>query len=128
METLSGIAGATVQATDFVDGKGLISVHISEPTVVVPAGPFKSVIIQPFNHGQEGELVEIAKNVSAQAELWITGNDDAAGIGALGIASCITAESPDYKVYLVLFEGHLLDEAAREKVVHDLRRNTLPLK
>ena len=127
METLSGIAGATVQATDFVDGKGLISVHISEPTVVVPAGPFKSVTIQPFNHGQEGELVEVARNVSAETELWITGNDDAAGIGALGVASCIIAEPPDYKVYSVLFEDHLLVEAARGKVVHDLRRNTLLL-
>ena len=127
VETFSGIAGATVQATDFVDGKGLISVRISGPTVVVPAGPFKTVIIQPFNHGQEGELVEIARNVSAEAELWIIGNDDAAGIGALGVASCIIAESPDYKVYSVLFEDHLLDEAAREKVVHDLRRNALLL-
>ena len=59
--------------------------------------------------------------------MWITGNDDAAGIGALGVASCVIAESPEYNVYSLLFEDHSLDEAAREKIVHDLRSNTLLL-
>ncbi|KAG6333238.1 hypothetical protein ID866_5853, partial [Astraeus odoratus] len=127
VEKLATIAGAAVQATDFVQGKALVYVRVSEPALAVPAGPFKSVIVQPFVHGQEGELVEIAKNLSAEAELWITGNDDAAGIGALGIASCIIAESPEYKVYSVLFEDHSLDEVAREKAVHELRRNSLLL-
>ncbi|KAL4075275.1 hypothetical protein V8B97DRAFT_2022271 [Scleroderma yunnanense] len=127
VEKLTSIPGAAVQTTDFIDEKALICVRVSGSTLVVPAGPFKSVIIQPFSHGQEGELVEIVKNVSAEAELWITGNDDAAGIGALGVASCIIAESPEYKVYSVLFEDHSLDEVAREKVVHDLRHNSLLL-
>lgn len=100
---------------------------VSEPALVVPAPPFKSVIVQPFAHGQEGDLVEIAKNITAKAELWITGNDDAAGIGALGVASCIIAESPEYKIYSVLFEDHSLDNDARGKAVHDSRRNSLLL-
>ena len=117
VETLSGIAGATIQATDFIDGKGLMSVHISGPTVVVPAGPFKSDIIQPFNP---------PNNISAQAKLWITGNDNATGIGALDIVSCIIVESSGYKVYSV-FEDYLLDKATCKKVMHDLCQNTLLL-
>ncbi|KIJ63455.1 polyketide synthetase [Hydnomerulius pinastri MD-312] len=124
---LASISGSTVQASDFVDGKAFIYVRVAEPTLSVPSGPFKSVIIQPFEHGQEGDLIEIAKHISAEAEFWITGNDDAAGIAALGVASCIIAESPEYKVYSLLFEDHSLDEAAREKAVHDLRRNSLLL-
>lgn len=123
----STIAGSVVRVSDFVDGKGLLYAKISQPTISVPAGPFKTVIVQPFKHGQEGDLIEIAKNISSEAELWITGNDDAAGIGALGIASCIIAESPEYQVFSVLFEDHSLDEAAREKIVHDLRKNSLLL-
>ncbi|KAI6142295.1 putative nonribosomal peptide synthetase [Pisolithus thermaeus] len=127
VDKFSAIPGATVQATNFTGGQALIYISISEAALVVPAGPFKSVIVQPFVHGQEGELVEVAKNITAEAELWITGNDDAAGIGALGVASCIIAESPEYKVYSVLFEDHSLDHDAREKAVHDLRRNSLLL-
>lgn len=100
---------------------------ITQPTLAVPGGPFKTVIVQPFKHGQEGDLVEITKNISSEAELWITGNDDAAGIGALGIASCLIAESPEYQVYSVLFEDHSLDGTARERIVHDLRKNVLLL-
>ncbi|KAF9241407.1 putative nonribosomal peptide synthetase [Melanogaster broomeanus] len=126
-EKLADIAESSVQVSDFVDGKALVYVRVSQPTLSVPAGPFKSVIIQSFEHGQEGDLVEIANNISTDAEFWITGNDDAAGIGALGLASCIVAESPEYKVFSLLFEDHSLDEAAREKAVHDLRRNSLLL-
>lgn len=123
----SAIAGSIVQISDFIDGKALLYAKITKPTLSVPAGPFKTVIVQPFAHGQEGDLIEIAKNISSEAELWITGNDDAAGIGALGIASCVIAESPEYQVFSVLFEDHSLDEAAREKIVHDLRKNSLLL-
>ena len=123
----SAIAGSVVQVSDFVDGKALLYAKVTQPTLSVPAGPFKTVIVQPFEHGQEGDLIEIAKNISSEAELWITGNDDAAGIGALGIASCVIAESPEYQVFSVLFADHSLDEAAREQIVHDLRKNILLL-
>lgn len=123
----STIAGSVVRVSDFVGGKALLYAKITQPTLTVPAGPFKTVIVQPFEHGQEGDLIEIAKNISSEAELWITGNDDAAGIGALGVASCIIAESPEYSVFSVLFEDHSLDQAAREEVVHELRKNSLLL-
>ncbi|KAH7890103.1 putative nonribosomal peptide synthetase [Phlebopus sp. FC_14] len=126
-EKLASISGSTVQISELGGSNALVYVRVTEPALSVPAGPFKSVIIQPFEHGQEGDLIEIAKNISSEAELWIIGNDDAAGIGALGIASCVIAESPEYKVYSVLFEDHSLDEVAREMAVHDLRRNVLLL-
>ncbi|KIJ58986.1 hypothetical protein HYDPIDRAFT_118919 [Hydnomerulius pinastri MD-312] len=125
-QQLASISGSTVQASDFVDGKALIYVRVAEPTLSVPSGPFKSVIIQPFEHGQ-GDLIEITKHISAEAEFWITGNDDPAGIAALGIASCIIAESSEYKVYSLLFEDRSLDETTREKAVHELHRNSLLL-
>jgi len=86
---------------------------ITQPTLLVPANPFKTVIVDPFEHGQDGDLTEITKDISSEAELWLTGNDDAAGIGALGIASCLIAESPGYQVFSVLFEDHSLELRAR---------------
>ncbi|KAH7918142.1 ketoacyl-synt-domain-containing protein, partial [Leucogyrophana mollusca] len=127
LEKLRAIPASDVQISRQADGSSIVVVRITRPILSVPAGPFKSVVIYPFEHGREGELIEIAKNISADAEFWITGNDDAAGIGALGIASCIIAESPEYTVRSVLFEDHSLSEAAREKIVHDLRRNSLLL-
>ncbi|KAG9317960.1 hypothetical protein JVU11DRAFT_12 [Chiua virens] len=121
------ISGSVVLASDFVDGRALLYAKIAQPTLCVPGGPFKTVVVHPFEHGKEGDLVEIVKYLSSEAELWITGNDNAAGIGALGIASCLIAESPEYPVYSLLFEDHSLDEAAREKIVHYLRKNVLLL-
>lgn len=123
----TAIAGSAVQISDLVDGKALLYAKITQPTLSVPAGPSKTVIVQPFEHGQEGDLIEVARNISSEAELWITGNDDATGIGALGIASCIIAESPEYQVFSVLFEDHSLHQTAREEIVHDLRKNLLLL-
>jgi len=123
----STVAGSVVRVSDFVDGRALLYAKITQPTLSVPANPFKTVIVHPFEHGQEGDLTEIAKNISSEGELWITGNDDPAGIGALGIASCLIAESPGYQVFSVLFEDHSLDKVGREKIVHDLRKNLLLL-
>ena len=123
----SSIPGSIVQMSGFVDGKALLYAKLTQPTLCVPSGPFKTIIVQHFKHGREGELVEIANNISSEAELWITGNDDAGGIGALGVASCIIAESHKYQVFSVLFEEHSLGEAAHEKIVHDLWKNSLLL-
>ncbi|KAH7909125.1 putative nonribosomal peptide synthetase [Hygrophoropsis aurantiaca] len=116
-----------VQVSEGANGSSIIVARITEPALTISACPIKTVVVYPFVHGREGELVEIAKNLSADSEFWITGDDDAAGIGALGIASCIIAESPEYTVRSILFEDHSLSEAAREKVVHALRRNPLLL-
>ena len=53
-------------------GQILIALHVSNLTIAVLARPFKTVVIQPFNHSQEGDLIKTAKNIS-EAELWITG-------------------------------------------------------
>ena len=50
------------------------------------------------------------------------GNDDAAGIGALGLAACLLAESPEYIVRSALFEDHQLPEVEREKIIGSLRQ------
>ncbi|KAI9455958.1 hypothetical protein HD554DRAFT_2317618 [Boletus coccyginus] len=121
----STIPGSVIRVSDFVGERALLYAKITQSTLLVPANPLKTVIVHPFEHGKEGDLTEIAKNISSEAELWITSNDDAAGIGALGITSCLIAESPEYQVFSVLFEDHSLDEVAREKIVHDLRKNSL---
>jgi len=123
----STIPGSVIRISDFVGERALLYAKITQPTLLVPANPFKTVIVDPFKHSQEGDLTEIAKDISLEAKLWITGNGNAAGIGALSITSCLITESPEYQVFLILFEDHSLDEVAREKVVHDLRKNSLLL-
>ena len=51
-----------------------------------------------------GELVEKVKQMSAEGKLWIIGNDDAAGIGALGVAAGLIVEEGRFTVHTVLFE------------------------
>ncbi|EMD32324.1 PKS/NRPS enzyme [Gelatoporia subvermispora B] len=82
----------------------------------------KQVIVFHMEHGNEGQLVDLVKGLSGDVELWVAGNDDAAGIGALGVAGCIAAESPDYVVRSILFEDHSLAPKERESWVHALRR------
>jgi len=80
-------------------------------------------VIHHFSHGNEGQLVEDTKALSDGSELWILGDDDASGIGALGIAACIAAESPDFTVHSLLFEDHDITPANREAWVQTLRQN-----
>jgi hypothetical protein len=81
------------------------------------------VVIHHFSHGHEGQLVEDTKALSEGSELWILGDDDASGIGALGIAACIAAESPDFTVRSLLFEDHDVTPDKREAWVQSLRQN-----
>ncbi|KAJ3146079.1 hypothetical protein HDU86_000536 [Geranomyces michiganensis] len=80
------------------------------------------VHVYHVEHGNEGDLVNLAKTLDAlESELWILGNHDAAGIAALGIAMCIAEESHSFKVNSLLFEDLALNTAAREEWVHRLR-------
>ncbi|KAH7927995.1 putative nonribosomal peptide synthetase [Leucogyrophana mollusca] len=124
---LSAITSSDVQVSQGTNGSSIVIVRITESVLSIPACPFKTIVVHPFVHGKEEELVDIAKNLSADTEFWITGNDDAAGIGALGIAACMIAESPEFTVRSILFEDHSLSGAAREKIVYDLRGNSLLL-
>ena len=76
-----------------------------------------------FLHGNEGELVEKVKKLAAGGELWIIGSDDAAGIGALGVASGLIAEESQFTVRSVLFEDTSLSFDEREGWIHTIRQN-----
>ncbi|KAF8439417.1 hypothetical protein L210DRAFT_3504517 [Boletus edulis BED1] len=119
----SSIAGAVVWISDFIDDRALLYVKITSHHSLQSIQDHHLL----FKHSQEGDIAEVVKNISSEAKLWIAGNKDAAGIRALSVASCIVAQSPEYQVFSVLFEDHYLDEAAREKIVHDLRNNSLLL-
>jgi len=67
------------------------------------------------------------KNLSASSELWIVGNDDAPGFGAMGITACIAAESPDFTVRTLIFENHDISPEARANIIHSLRQSPLLL-
>ena len=56
-------------------------------------------------------------------ELWIVGNDDAAGIGALGVAAGLVAEEVRFTVHSVLFEDTTLSFEEREGWVYTIRQN-----
>lgn len=80
------------------------------------------VVIHHFKHGREGQLVNIAKTLSAKSELWIAGDDDALGMGAVGISACVTAESPEYTIHTLVFENHDICPDARVMIIHSLRQ------
>ena len=58
-----------------------------------------------------------------EGELWIIGNDDAAGIGALGVAAGLIAEEAQFTVHSVLFEDNTLSDEEREGWIHTIRQN-----
>ncbi|KAF8801798.1 hypothetical protein BYT27DRAFT_7245050 [Phlegmacium glaucopus] len=76
------------------------------------------VVIYHFSRGSEAELVEIVNQSVANSEIWILGDDDAIGIGALGIAACIIAESPNF-IVRSLYIDILLKYLPWDKVVQN---------
>ncbi|KIJ57670.1 hypothetical protein HYDPIDRAFT_171596, partial [Hydnomerulius pinastri MD-312] len=71
-----------------------------------------------FEHEQEGDLIKIAKHISAKVEFWITGNNDAVGIAALGVTACITVEPPEYKVKEIVIPASGLPGATGTVAAH----------
>ena len=67
--------------------------------------------------------MEKVKAMPAEGELWIVGNDDASGIGALGVAAGLIAEEAQFTVHSVLFEDITLSVEEREGWVHTIRQN-----
>ena len=102
-------------------GQALILVRSGSPCVVSKEDLVSDVVIHHFTRGTEEELVEIVNQLSENSEIWILGDDSAIGIGALGIAACIIAESPNFTVRSLLFENDSLSTEAREEVVNSLR-------
>lgn len=126
IDKLRGATADDVQIKELATGQAVVLARHFEPTVAAPEQK-KEVVIYHMEHGNEGALVELVKTLSANVELWITGNDDAAGIGALGVAACVAAESPDYTVRSLLFEDHTLEKDEREGWVHMLRQKPYSL-
>lgn len=99
-----------------------------ETLILVCSGiPFKEdlasdIVIHHFTRGTEEELVEVVNQASENSEVWILGDDNAIGVGALGIAACIIAELPNFTVRSLLFEDDSLNQDAREEIVQSLRR------
>jgi len=123
LPAFQNISGLDISVANLDSGEALILVRSGSPCVVpseedsVPA-----VVIHHFTRGTEEELVEIVNQLVENSEIWILGDDDAIGIGALGIAACIIAESPNFTVRSMLFQNVSLTLEAREDIVKTLRQ------
>ncbi|KAJ3195836.1 hypothetical protein HK101_010930 [Irineochytrium annulatum] len=116
--------GAVDLVTKPIDATGslLFARKPDAPAAAAPAELAENpVVVFHLTHGNEGELTELSKTVRQGSELYIVGNDDAAGIGALGVAACVAAESPVFEVFSVLFENHSLSKEDRERIVKEIR-------
>ena len=116
-----------VSVADFNAKDALILVRSTAACGRVEELPSDDVVIHHFKHGNEGQLVEIVKSLSASSELWIVGNDDAVGFGAIGITACVAAESPDFTVRTLIIENHDISLEARAEIIHSLRQSPLLL-
>jgi hypothetical protein len=117
------ISEQDISVANLDNGEALILVRSGSPCVPSTEDVVSDVVIHHFTRGTEAELVEIVNQLSENSEIWILGDDDAIGIGALGIAACIIAESPNFTVRSLLFENYSLSMEARGEIVYSLRRN-----
>ncbi|KAF9645762.1 hypothetical protein BDM02DRAFT_3189448, partial [Thelephora ganbajun] len=120
---LEALSAQDVQVRQLPAGQSVIVARNFTPPSLLFEELTTNVIIHHFLHGNEGELIEKVKTISTEAELWIVGNDDAAGIGALGVAAAFIAEEPQFTVHSVLFEDTTLSVEEREGWIHTIRRN-----
>ena len=104
-------------------GQSVIVARNFTPSSVLPEELTTNIAFHHFLHGNEGELVEKIKQMPAEGELWIIGNDDAAGIGALGVAAGLIAEEGQFTVHSVLFEDTSMSVDEREGWIHTIRQN-----
>ena len=120
---LDGLSAEVVQIQELPAGQSVIVARSFTPASVLPEELTANVVIHHFHHGNEGELVEKVKAMPTEGELWIVGNDDAAGIGALGVAAGLIAEEAQFTVHSVLFEDTNLTVEEREGWIHTIRQN-----
>ncbi|KAJ3194330.1 hypothetical protein HK101_002999 [Irineochytrium annulatum] len=115
--------GAVKVDSKSIDAASTMLLALKSGSVAAPGPLNPEAVVECYhlNHGNEGELTEMSKTVKAGSELYIVGDDDAAGIGALGVAACLVAESPVYEVFSVLFEDKALSKADREAAIRKLR-------
>jgi len=120
---LEALPAQEVQVQQLPAGQTVIIARNFTPASVLPEDLATNVVVHHFLHGNEGELVEKVKAMPTEGELWIVGNDDAAGIGALGVAAGLIAEEAQFTVHSVLFEDTTLSEEDREGWIHTIRQN-----
>ena len=120
---LEALSAQDVQVQQLPAGQSVVIARNFTPASVPPEELPTVVVIHHFLHGNEGELVEKVKAMPSQGELWIVGNDDAAGIGALGVAAGLIAEEAQFAVHSVLFEDVSLSVEERDGWVRSVRQN-----
>ena len=120
---LKTLSAQEVQVQQLPAGQSIIVTRNFAPVSVLPEELAANVIIHHFLHGNEGELVEKVKTMPTEGELWVVGNNDAAGIGALGVAAGLIAEEAQFTVHSVLFKDATLSVEERKGWVHTIRQN-----
>lgn len=124
VEQLEAVSHFKISVTNLNAAEAIILVRSSPIHPETTEDPGNKLVVHHFTHGNEEQLVKIITGLSEDSEIWIVGDDDAIGIGALGIAACIIAESPDFVVRSLVFEDHRLNTKARNDIVRSLRRNS----
>ena len=104
-------------------GQSVVFARNFTPPSTLPEELATNVVFHHFLHGNEGELVEKVRQIPAEGESWIIGNDDAPGIGALGVAVDLISEEVQFNVHSVLFDDISLSVHDRERWVHTIRQN-----
>ena len=114
--------GCDVTIKGLPTGQTIVLARNFTPPSVLPEELTTGVVFHHFLHGNEGELVEKVKQMSAEGELWIARNDDAAGISALGDAAGLNSEETQFTIHSVLFEDTSLTVDEHEGWIHTLRQ------
>lgn len=120
---LEALSAREVTVRHLPAGQSVIIARDFTPPSALPKELTTNIVFHHFLHGNEGELVEKVKQMPAEGELWIVGNDDAAGIGALGVAAGLISEESQFTVHSVLFEETSLTVDERESWIHTIRQN-----
>jgi hypothetical protein len=123
VEKLKALSARDVETRPLASGQTIVIARNFNPVSVPLETLTTDVVFHHFLHGNEGALVEKVQKMSSEGELWIIGNNDAAGIGALGVAAGLVAEEAQFTVHSVLFEDTSLSVAEREKWIHTIRQN-----
>ena len=120
---LEALSAREVLVRHLPAGQSIIVARNFTPPPTLPEELTNHVVFHHFLHGNEGELVEKVRRMPAEGELWIIGNDDAAGIGALGVGASLIAEDAQFTVHSILFEDIFLSVDERESRIRVIRQN-----
>ncbi|KAF9642420.1 hypothetical protein BDM02DRAFT_3193301 [Thelephora ganbajun] len=120
---LEALSAQDIQAQQLPAGQSVIVARNFTPPSFLFEELTTNMITHHFLHRNKGELIEKVKTISTEAELWIVGNNNAASIGALGVAAALIAEEPQFTVHSVLFEDTTLSVKEHEGWIHTIRQN-----